>query len=421
MTTYYPLEIESTNYPDAQLDLIYFDAGGGHRASARALISAAEQQHRSWQINPINLRDLLEPADVIRRLTGVRVENFYNSQLKYGLTLGTGPMLRIVQMLIRQLEPSIIRLLAGHWQQSQPELVVSMIPNFNHAILEGLRQADAMRARSETPMVTILTDLADCPPHFWIERQKQYLVCGTATAARQAIAMGHDRERVFRTSGMIVRPEFYSQMELSREAERTRLGLDPELPTGIVMFGSYGSSQMASIARRIESAGLKTQLIFLCGHNDRLRNHIESMKLSYPFHCAGFTQEIPYFMRLADFFIGKPGPGCISEALVMGLPVIVERNAWTMVQERYNTDWIAQNRLGIVLPSFRQIAGAVATMLDREQLTGLRASVKAMDNRAVFEIPEILEGLISQHRAANSGIEPASTAAQFAAEVRRSA
>jgi 1,2-diacylglycerol 3-beta-galactosyltransferase len=417
--TTYPLE--STNHPDAQLDLIYFDAGGGHRASARALISAAEQQHRSWQINPINLRDLLEPADVIRHLTGVRVEDFYNSQLKYGLTIGTGPMLRIMQMLIRQLEPTIIKLLARHWQDSQPDLVVSMIPNFNHAILEGLRQADATQARSETPMVTILTDLADCPPHFWIERQKQYLVCGTATAARQAIAMGHDRTRVFRTSGMIVRPEFYCRMELSREAERIRLGLDPELPTGIVMFGSYGSSQMATIARKLEAARLKTQLIFVCGHNDRLREHIESMKLSYPFHCVGFTPKIPYFMQLADFFIGKPGPGCISEALVMGLPVIVERNAWTMVQERFNTDWIAQNRLGIVLPSFRQIACAVSTMLDREQFLRLRTSVEALDNRAVFEVPEILEALISHHRAAKSGFGRNSTATQFPLEVHRSA
>ncbi|MGD1029379.1 glycosyltransferase [Candidatus Binatus soli] len=418
MTTY---PLESTNHPDAQLDLIYFDAGGGHRASARALISAAEQQHRSWQINPINLRDLLEPADVIRHLTGVRVEDFYNSQLKYGLTIGTGPMLRIMQMLIRQLEPTIIKLLARHWQDSQPDLVVSMIPNFNHAILEGLRQADATQARSETPMVTILTDLADCPPHFWIERQKQYLVCGTATAARQAIAMGHDRTRVFRTSGMIVRPEFYCRMELSREAERIRLGLDPELPTGIVMFGSYGSSQMATIARKLEAARLKTQLIFVCGHNDRLREHIESMKLSYPFHCVGFTPKIPYFMQLADFFIGKPGPGCISEALVMGLPVIVERNAWTMVQERFNTDWIAQNRLGIVLPSFRQIACAVSTMLDREQFLRLRTSVEALDNRAVFEVPEILEALISHHRAAKSGFGRNSTATQFPLEVHRSA
>ncbi len=406
--------------PDAQLDLIYFDAGGGHRASATALISAAEQQHLSWNIKLINLRDLLEPADVLRRFTGVRVEDFYNSQLKFGLTIGTGPLLRITQMLIRQLEPTMIKLLARHWRDSQPNLVVSMIPNFNHAIFEGLRQADATRARSETPLVTILTDLADYPPHFWIERQKQYLVCGTAAAAEQAIAMGYAPARVFRTSGMIVRPEFYRPMELSRETERVRLGLDPELPTGIVMFGSYGSNRIATIARRIEAARLKTQLIFVCGHNDKLRHRIECMKLSYPFHCVGFTPEIPYFMKLADFFIGKPGPGSISEALVMGLPLIVERNAWTMVQERFNTDWIAQNQLGIVLPSLRDVASAVRTMLDREQFVRLRDGVKAIDNRAVFEITEILDALISHYESANSSLERSSIAAQLTSEIRPS-
>ena len=401
---------------DAQLDLIYFDAGGGHRASATALTSAAQQQRRAWQINPINLRDLLEPADVIRRLTGVRIENFYNSQLKHGLTLGTSQLLRITQMLIRQFEPMMVKLLARHWQRSQPDLVVSMIPNFNRTILEGLRRADAARARCETPMVTILTDLADCPPHFWIERQQQYLICGTEAAAEQAIAMGHDRRRVFRTSGMIVRPEFYRPIELSRAAERSRLGLDPDLPTGVVMFGSYGSNQMATIAKKIETSGLKVQIIFICGHNDKLRERIESLKLTYPFHCVGFTQEIAYYMQLADFFVGKPGPGSISEALVMGLPVVVERNSWTMIQERFNTDWIAQNGFGVVLPSFREIATAVATMLDRDQLQRLRANVRAYHNRAVFEIPEILEGLISQHQMASSTLLHSSTAAQFAAQ-----
>jgi len=101
--------------------------------------------------------------------------------------------------------------------------------------------------------------------------------------------------------------------------------------------------------------------------------------------------------------------------------VIVERNAWTMVQERFNTDWIAQNRLGIVLPSFRQIACAVSTMLDREQFLRLRTSVEALDNRAVFEVPEILEALISHHRAAKSGFGRNSTATQFPLEVHRSA
>jgi hypothetical protein len=408
---------ESTNRAEAQIDLIYFDAGGGHRASAAALISAARQQHRAWNINLVNLRELLEPADLIRRLTGVRIEDFYNSQLKYGLTIGTGTLLRITQMLIRQMEPAIINLLARHWNRSRADLIVSMIPNFNHAILQGLRQADVMQRRSETPMVTILTDLADCPPHFWIERQKQYLVCGTATAADQAIAMGHAPERVFRTSGMIVRPEFYRPIEMNREAERVRLGLEPELPTGIVMFGSYGSSQMAAIARRIETAKLDTQLIFVCGHNDKLRDRIENMELSYPFHCIGFTQEIPYYMKLADYFIGKPGPGSISEALVMGLPLIVERNSWTMVQERFNTDWIAQNGFGIVLPSFREIGSAMSTMLDREPYLHLCANVEAFDNRAVFEIPEILEALMSHHRAANWSFGRTGTARQFASDI----
>jgi len=56
-------------------------------------------------------------------------------------------------------------------------------------------------------------------------------------------------------------------------------------------------------------------------------------------------------MHLSDFLIGKPGPGCISEAMQQGLPVIVVKNRWTMPQERYNADWVVENRAGIVLDS----------------------------------------------------------------------
>ena len=36
-------------------------------------------------------------------------------------------------------------------------------------------------------------------------------------------------------------------------------------------------------------------------------------------------------MQLSDYFVGKPGLS-VSEALVMDLPVIVERNSRTMVR-----------------------------------------------------------------------------------------
>jgi hypothetical protein len=378
-----------------QVDLIFFDAGGGHRASALALKEMAELQNRGWRIRLVNLRAVLEPIDIIRRTTGLRIENVYNAILRYGLTFGTGAMLRATQALIRRVHPQKVALLARFWEAPAPDLVVSLIPNFNRAIFEGLRAADFNRRRLDTPMITILTDLADYPPHFWIERQPQYFICGSALAVQQALTMGHSAERVFRSSGMIVRPSFYEAPRTSREEARRSLGLDPELPTGIVMFGGYGSRRMLTIAARVAAAGLQTQLIFMCGRNQELSDQIAALALPYPHRIEGFTPEVPALMRLADYFVGKPGPGSISEALVMGLPVIVERNLMTMVQERYNTDWIAVNGLGVVLRSFSGIAGAIAKMLDPQELGRLRANVGKLGNLAVFEIPEILERLIA--------------------------
>ena len=65
-------------------------------------------------------------------------------------------------------------------------MVVSFIPNFNRAIYQAIK-----RVMPDVPLVTILTDMADYPPHFWIERQPQYLICGTEHAYKQALHLGH--------------------------------------------------------------------------------------------------------------------------------------------------------------------------------------------------------------------------------------
>jgi hypothetical protein len=377
------------------IDLVYFDAGGGHRASAVALKTLAEQQGRPWSIRMTNLRDVLEPADFIHRLTGVRAEDFYNGMLKLDLTAGVGAMLPLMHLLIRRMHARNKTLLTRYFLSHPADLVVSLIPHFNRALFDGLRTAEAHRENcAATPMVTIMTDLADSPPHFWIERQEQFLICGTLAAVQQALAMGLQSEYVFQTSGMIVRPEFYEKRDIPRADERRRLGLDPELPTGLVIFGGYGSRRMASIAEWLAEASPKIQLIFICGHNQRLRERIMALKMPFPCLVEGFTPDIPYFMRLADFFIGKPGPGTISEALVSGLPVIVARNTSTMPQERYNTDWILQNQLGIVIRSFSEIGKAVEMMIDEKQYRLFRMRISMLNNRAVFEIPEILEQIM---------------------------
>ena len=98
-------------------------------------------------------------------------------------------------------------------------------------------------------------------------------------------------------------------------------------------------------------------------------------------------------MQLADFFIGKPGPGSLSEAVQMGLPVIVTRNAWTMPQERWNAQWVQQHGLGVVQRSFADIQAGVDEIT--RHLDGYGSRVRAVDNRAVFEVPRILHRILS--------------------------
>jgi 1,2-diacylglycerol 3-beta-galactosyltransferase len=368
-----------------KLDLIYFNAGGGHRSAATALESVMATTFPSWQVRLVNLQEILDSLDIFRKVTGIRLEDIYNLALAKGWTLGSELLLPMMHGVIRMYHPAQVKLLTKVWAERQPDMVVSVVPNFNRALFQSLS-----KSLPQVPLVTILTDMADYPPHFWIEKQPQYLICGTAKAVQQALAAGHDAARVFRTSGMILRPQFYEPQTKDRAEELRKLGLDPALPTGMVMFGGEGSSVMAAIAERVGNSAANLQLIMICGKNEKIRRRIGQLKTRNKIHLEGFTKEIPYFMSLCDFFIGKPGPGSISEAIKMKLPVFLERNAWTLPQERYNADWVTEQGVGTVLNNFTSIEEAVRTALTNGALRQMKAKAAALDNRAVFEIPDIL-------------------------------
>ena len=238
------------------IDLVYFNAGGGHRSAALALEAVIRHQGRPWQIRPVNLMHVLDPKDIFKKTLGMEWEDLYSTRLARG------------------------------WS----------------------------------------------------------------------------------------------------------LGLDPDRPTGIVLFGGHGSKAMQGIARRLKD----TQLILICGHNAALHSRLAAMPHSAPRLVVGFTPKIRDYMQLSDFFIGKPGPGSISEAIQQGLPVIVVNNTWTMPQERYNAEWVLENRVGRVLDSFKAIRGGVDDVIAR--LPQLRARVARIENRAIFEIPDILEALLRESR-----------------------
>ncbi len=371
-----------------RLEFFFFDAGGGHRSAAVALREVIAERYPGWTIELVNLQEILGPVDMFQKVTGLQSQDFYNAILKRGWTFGSLAMLRTLQRGIRHYSPSFEDVLEKHWRGSKPDIVVSLIPNFNLILFRALR-----RVHADLPYVGVMTDLADFPPHFWLEKQDQYMICGTDRAVEQARAAGYRSERIFQSSGMILKPIFYRAPAQDRCAARAALGLDPNMPTALIMFGGYGSRTAEKIVRRLGREDILLQTIVICGHNEKLR---EALSGRPGCHAVGFTDRVPDYMRMADFFIGKPGPGSISEALHMGLPVILERNNLTMPQERYNTDWVEAREVGVVIREFRRIADAVRFLLADGRLERFRANARRLDNRAVYEIPAMLERIMDE-------------------------
>jgi UDP-N-acetylglucosamine:LPS N-acetylglucosamine transferase len=369
-----------------KLTIVFHDGGGGHRSAADALKATLSAQDRPWEVSLLNLQELLDSLDLFRSMTGVRTQDIYNRVLRKGWTRFTPQMLKVLQRVIRLYHPRLVKALQTHWTQHPTDLVLSVIPHFNRALAESIKSV-----ASETPFVTLITDLADYPPHFWIEPESEYIIVGTERAKQQALAMGHPPHHIFETSGMVLKPKFYEPTTLDRVSERQRLGLDPNLPTGVVLFGGHGSQVMVDIARKLDRSDTQLQLILLCGHNQKLAAKLKSLKTKRPTLVVGFTPNVEYYMALADFFIGKPGPGSISEALQFHLLVIVECNAKTLPQERYNAEWVTEKGFGIVVTSFREIASSVQLLLQSSTFTELQRRLGAYSNRALFEVPVILD------------------------------
>ncbi|HEY8714790.1 MAG TPA: hypothetical protein VIM00_05375, partial [Candidatus Acidoferrum sp.] len=62
-----------------KIHIVFHDAGGGHRNAAVSLQAILEQQKRPWQVELVQFQELTDKLDVLRRVTGIRIQEQYNT------------------------------------------------------------------------------------------------------------------------------------------------------------------------------------------------------------------------------------------------------------------------------------------------------------------------------------------------------
>src|ERR1700678_4790502 len=106
-----------------RIEFCFFDAGGGHRAAATALQMSIQAQERSWDVRLLNIEELMDELDILKKYAGIRIEDQYNWMLRSGWTLGSIQLMKVLQFAIRTRHNATVKLLARHLKESRPDLL----------------------------------------------------------------------------------------------------------------------------------------------------------------------------------------------------------------------------------------------------------------------------------------------------------
>lgn len=364
--------------------LLITDAGGGHRAPAVALKRMLDKAELALDIKIINfygeITNCVLPWFKFKTnhndKTYAKLQKRNLGILLYVLT----PILKLIRILNYFTNISEAQ---KFWLKEQPAMVISLMPLVNHGVKKSLE-----KYFTHIPFLVVCTDFDEWSPNIWIEDKNQHFICGTKKLTQQALAYGLNIKKITPTTGLIVDEKFYHPPQDSKQSARIKLELKPDLPTGIVLCGMHAGKAALKIAQQLKDVK-SYQLIFMCGHNKKLEELLKRKYSNNNFAVINFTDQMPYYMHCADFFIGKPGASSVSEALVAGLPLILIANFFTMPQEKYVAQWVQEQQVGLVIKSFDALSQTIPLLLNN--YADFKAHVASLNNRALYEVVDIIK------------------------------
>jgi len=332
--------------------ILMSDTGGGHRSAAEALAAVmAEGQPEPAHVELLDFIACAAPWPLSRvgRLYEPTVNHLpWGWWALYHLTDGR----LCIGLILRLLTPLVTPRLTAELARHAPNVIVSVHPLANHL---AVRCAGALP--NHPPVVTVVTDLLTTHAG-WFHPGVRRCIVATPQARERALACGLPAERVA-VIGLPVHPRFQPPAD-NKAAIRRKLGLEPDRFTVLLVGGGEGMGKLYELARAVAGARLPVQLVVIAGRNQRLQHRLEAVAWELPVVVRGFVRNMPDWMSAADCIATKAGPGTISEALVMGLPILL--HGYVPGQEGGNVRFVVEGGAGLLTPTPQALVEALRVL-----------------------------------------------------------
>ncbi|AUO07107.1 1,2-diacylglycerol 3-glucosyltransferase [Paenibacillus jamilae] len=241
----------------------------------------------------------------------------------------------------------------------QPAIVVSTFP-----LAAGVMSKLKSYGLIDIPTVTTITDHTDHSS--WIYPYTDQYIVGSTIVRDSLIQLGVEEVRIADT-GIPIRPQFSQSME--REETAKKYGLDPHMPTVLVMGGGGGMiGDGSSTVQELDQLPQPAQFIIVCGHNGKLRMELsEKLKSSkHRIYLTGYIHDVHELMAVSDLMITKPGGVTTFEAIAMELPMLLCKPI--PGQEQDNAEFLVRSGVAIHAETSRGLTERLSQLLDDTKL-----------------------------------------------------
>ncbi|KQL53058.1 1,2-diacylglycerol 3-glucosyltransferase [Heyndrickxia shackletonii] len=364
--------------------------GQGHQQVATAIKEAAELRLPNFEsivvdfmawahpnVYPISHYVYMKSIQKLPQLYGYLYKkthdrNAFSLGLNNIMSAGMGKMLKLLQ-------------------QIRPTVVVSTFP-FAAGILSKLKEYGL----TNVPLVTVITDHST--HSYWIHPFTDHYIVGSNGVRQELIQLGITGEQITCT-GIPIRTKFLQPMK--KEAWVRKHGLNPDLPTILIMGGGDGLiGEELLNADTLDTLPFKAQFIILCGRNEKLRKQLEEGLHSSKHHILlfGYIEHVQELMAISDLIVTKPGGVTTSEAIAMELPMILYKPL--PGQEQENALFLTKAGVAVKAKSGSEIIASISTVLKNPAVVlSMRDNARNINRKeAAFDAVDIITEYMMNQR-----------------------
>ncbi len=166
----------------------------------------------------------------------------------------------------------------------------------------------------------------------------------------------------------------------SKEEICKREGLNPNVPTVLLMAGSFGVTGVLDFYKKLAEKGKDLQFIVITGRNIKLFGHLEKLidemgtqnntKLLY------FVNNVEDYMHISDIIVTKPGGLTVTESLACNLPLAIY-SAFPG-QELDNAEFLTKQNAAVLLDKKNGAEQIIELLNSPEKLAEMKENCKKL-------------------------------------------